>query len=266
MSQYVAHLAKGCQLLDIPTGWHDSPVAAVARGLRKAQDLSFKFPNFIFRPDLIRFLDHETIGAEFGLLGYFSFLFLLRVQSECLPIRRAGFKGDLLKRTPQTPQALIGLGDVNGDRRLVPKLNTRKNCRYGSILMRPCFCEGGVIVPGSLCPIHVAWPAICSRVLPGELISPSLQRANLNRVLKTVMNKLGYPDSERYTTYAFRRGCLMEMKRSNSTVAQIMKTAGWPSAQFKVYLDLTEDKEQAIKSLLRTLDTADESNDDGETG
>ena len=56
------------------------------------------------------------------------------------------------------------------------------------------------------------------------------------------------------------------MKRPNSTVCQIMKTSGWSSAQFKTYLDLTEDEERVIKSLLRTLDTNYESNDEGDTG
>ena len=265
-AQYVAHLSKACQLLDMPTGRHDSSVAAVSRGLRKAQNLSFMFPNYIFRPDLIRFLDYETLESEFGMVGFFSFLIPLRVQSEGLPMRRANLNDDILRRTPQKQQALIGLREVAGDQRLVLKLNTRKNTRYGSINMRPCFCEGGVLVPRSLCPVHVAWPIIRARVLLGGLLFPSLQRTNLNRVLKAIMGKIGFPESERYTTYAFRRGCLMEMKRSQATVAQIMKTADWPSAQFKVYLDLMEDEEQVIKSLLRTLDTNDESNDEHATG
>ena len=79
---YVAHLAKACQLLDIATDWQDDSVAAVARGLRKARGLSFKFDNYIFKTDLVRFIDHETLGSEFGLLGFLSFLYVLRVQSE----------------------------------------------------------------------------------------------------------------------------------------------------------------------------------------
>ena len=121
--------------------------------------------------------------------------------------------------------------------------------------MRPCFCEGGVLVPGSLCPIHIVWPTIRAHVLPGEFLFPNLQRSNLNRILKAVMARIGFKDAEKYTTYAFRRGCLMEIKRSQSTVAQIMKTAGWSSAQFKVYLDLAEDEEAVIGSLMGQLTT-----------
>ena len=258
-TQYVAHLAKACQLLDIATDWRDSSAVAVPRGLRKAHDLSFKFGNYIFRPDLVRFIEHERIESEFGLLGFLSFLFLLRVQSECLPIRRGGINDRILERTPRDSPALLGIREFHGETRLVLKLNTRKNCRYGIILMRPCFCDGGVLVPGSLCPIHAVRPAIRGRVLPGELISPSLQGSNINRILKAVFSKIGPPDAEKYTTYAFRRGCLVGLKRSQSTVSQITKTAGRPSARFKVYLDLSEDEEAAIGPLLRTVNSNEDS-------
>ena len=262
--QYLSHLIKGCQIIGAPTDWNDDAVSAMARGLRKAQNLSFAFENYIFRPCLVRFINHETLQSEFGLLGYLSFLFLLRVQSEGIPIRRASLYEPLLERAPQLHPALIGVRDVGGESRLILKLSTRKNTRYGAILMRPCFCQGSVLVPGSLCPVHVIWPIIRERVLPNDLIFPSLQRTNLNRMLKVVMAKIGFSQAERYTMYAFRRGCLMEMKRAQSTVSEIMRTAGWTSAQFKTYLDLQEDEEAVIRSLMRTLGTADESGDEGD--
>ena len=51
----------------------------------------------------------------------------------------------------------------------------------------------------------------------------------------------------------------MEMKRSQSTAPDIMRTAGRSSAQFETYLDMREDEESAILSLMRNLDTNDES-------
>ena len=262
--QYLGHLIKACQIIGVPTDWHDSAVSAMAKGLRKAQDLSFSFENYIFRPCLIRFINHETIQSDFGLLGYLSFLFLLRVQSEGIPIRRASLYDPLLERVPQKYPALIGVRDIGGESRLILKLSTRKNTRYGAILMRPCFCQGSILVPESLCPVHVIWPSIRERVLPNELVFPSLQRTNLNRMLKTVLAKIGFNQAERYTMYAFRRGCLMEMKRAQSTVSEIMRTAGWTSAQFKTYLDLHEDEEAVIQSLMRTIGTAEESGDEGD--
>ena len=119
-------------------------------------------------------------------MGYFSFLFLLRVQSECLPLRRASVLGDLMDRGPAAHPALIGLRDIGREQRISMKLARRENQRYGSILMRPCFCAGSVLVPRHLCPIHTIWPLICQRTEPAALLFPPLQRVNLNLVLKSV--------------------------------------------------------------------------------
>ena len=249
-------------LIGVPTDWNTSAVSAVAKGLRKAQNLSFQFENYIFRAGLIRFLQHEALQSEFGFLCYLSFLFLVQVRSEGLPIRRASLMEPLLEGVPQRFQALMGIRDVAGSSRLILKLSTRKNSRYGSILMRPCFCHGSVLVPGSLCPVHAVWPIIRERVLPNDPLFPSRQRTNLNRVLKTTLGNIGFEQAEKYTTYALRRGCLMEMKRAQSTVSEIMRTAGRTSAQFKTYLDLTEDEEEVTRPLMRNLNTDFESGDE----
>ena len=109
-------------ILGIPTDWYDSSVSAVSRGLRKAQDLSGKFDNYMLRPDLQAFIAHESLSSDFGLLGYLSFLFLLRVQSEGLPLRRVSINDNLLDRSRGSFPALIGLCDINGENRLVMKL------------------------------------------------------------------------------------------------------------------------------------------------
>ena len=125
--------------------------------------------------------------------------------------------------------------------------------------MRPCFCNGGILVPSSLCPVHVVWPLIRARIGIHELLFPTLQGSNLNRILKAALAKAGFPNANRYTMYCFRRGCLAEMKRSKSTVGEIMKTAGWRTSQFKVYLDLHADEEAVILSLMRDLEHSDDS-------
>ena len=223
----------------------------------------------MFRNDLERFLSSEPISSEFGLLCFFSFLFILRVQSECLPLRRARLIDPLLSKVKQNEKALIGLRTFNDETRLVLKLSTRKNTRYGSIMMRPCFCHSDSFVPASLCPIHRVWPLIRQRVEPGAMIFPSLQGNNLNRILKQALFNSQFPDSRLYTMYCFRRGALMELKRSKSTLGVIMKTAGWAAASFRSYLALQEDEERVIKSLLRNIDTgieSDESLSEGSAG
>ena len=115
--------------------------------------------------------------------------------------------------------SLIGICDVNGEQRLVLKLARRKNQRYGSSITRPCFCNGSILVPSGFCPIHNIWPIIRERTELHGLLFPSLQRANINRILKASLRNAGFPDYHRYSMYCFRRGCLMEMKNSNSAVS-----------------------------------------------
>ena len=258
--QYFPHLAKACQILGIPTDWSDAAVGALAKGLRNAQDLSFQFDSYISRPCLLRMLQREPPNSEFGALCLLSFNFLLRVQSECLPIRRATTSEPLPERTPNAFPDLIGVRDTRHDSRLILKLSARKNSRYGAILMRPCFCWGGILAPDSLFPVRAIWPAIRARVLPEELLAPSIHRANLNSALKATLGRIVFGQAGRYTTYAFRLGCLVGVNRAKSTMSEIMRSAGWPSAQFETCMALQE--EDAILSLLRTLNKDNESEDE----
>ena len=73
--QYVAHIGKEWHMRDIPLTWGDPAVSSIGRGLRTAQNLSCKFDKYMRQADSIRFLEHETLLSEFGILGYLSFLF-----------------------------------------------------------------------------------------------------------------------------------------------------------------------------------------------
>ena len=55
-SQYIAHGVKAAMLLRHPTVWRAPDVRSVARGLRNAQGLSFKFQNYLMADGLLRLL------------------------------------------------------------------------------------------------------------------------------------------------------------------------------------------------------------------
>ena len=99
--------------------------------MRNAQDMSFKFDNYMFLDNMRRFIDSSTLQSEFGLIGKFAFLFILWVQSECLPIRRARITDSLSTKTRHVEMALIGPSAFNAETILVLKLTTRKGARYG---------------------------------------------------------------------------------------------------------------------------------------
>ena len=86
-AQYIAHVMKAAILIRRPTDWLAPSVRSVPRGLRNAQNLSFKFQNYLMADDLLRLLHVSNLSTEFGQAAFFSFLFLLRVPSETLWMR-----------------------------------------------------------------------------------------------------------------------------------------------------------------------------------
>ena len=263
---YVAHVAKACQLLNIPPTWHNAAVRGVIHGLENAQDVSFKFENYIFKRLFRKILAHETLISEFGRLCYLAYVFILRLPSEALPAIRASPSADLLKRSPLPDeiQALIGSRFFPGNsERIALKLKTRKATRGGAILMRPCFCDGDDLGGKGICPVHDFWPAVCSASLWGEPLFPTLRSRNINRILKGMFRSMGVEEANAYSTHAFRRWESMELKNSGSNLAQVLKTVGWNSASFRAYLSFVEDEEVNIRSILANFDGFESS--DGES-
>ena len=65
-SQYIAHVMKAEILLRRPTDWLIPDVRSVARGLRNAHDISFKFRNYLMADDLFLTTQSENLSTEFG--------------------------------------------------------------------------------------------------------------------------------------------------------------------------------------------------------
>ena len=129
------------------------------------------------------------------------------------------------------------------------------------ILTRPCLCRGAILNSRGLCPVHRFWPIVKRSTKPGDFIFPSLIRSNINRILKAVFGKIGFADSDSFSSKCFRRGCSNAMKDSNSTLGQIMRAAGWNAAGFRSYLLLQKDEEAFVSSLIRALDSPDSDSD-----
>ena len=265
-ANYLAHLSKACQLLQIPPTWLTCAVRGVAKGLENAQDLSLKFENYMFKPLFRSLMNHESLNTEWGRLFYLAYVFILRLPSEALPARRAAAGDSLLSRHPLPHQAVLSLRSMpDGQQCLVLKLRTRKHVRSGAVLFRPCFCNGVVLASAGLCPIHDFWRvAIATNDLDSPLF-PSLINRNINRVLKGTLRTMGVEDSECYSTHCFRRGASMELKRSGSTLAQVLKTVGWNSAAYRTYLSFVEDEATNIRLILMDSEgiSSEEEEDNG---
>ena len=99
---YLSHLMKASILLRQPTDWLTAEVRSVSSGLRNAHVVSFRFPNFMFPPDLLRLVRTVKLSSDFGQSAFLSFLLLLRVPSETLQLRKAD-NSDLITEFPLTP-------------------------------------------------------------------------------------------------------------------------------------------------------------------
>ena len=167
---------------------------------------------------------------------YIVYLFLLRVPSEGSPCVRADTADVLTTKSPQGHQAILGCRLVAEEPRLVLKLKRRKLNKAGAIMMRPCFCDSlNAMAPSGLCPVSDFWPLIQRCNLPGERLCHSLIAKNLNRAVNGILSSVGVPDAYSYSTNAFLRGEAMDIMSSGSTIAQIMRSAGWSSQAFRAY-------------------------------
>ena len=93
---YVQHLKNACIFLRLPLNWLTLAVKTIAKGLKKSQDKSFKFSNFIRSDLLLQIIEKLSMDSEFAQACMLSFLFAFRVPSETLSLVRA-FKGDQLQ-------------------------------------------------------------------------------------------------------------------------------------------------------------------------
>ena len=249
---YLSHLAKACQLMGIDCSWKSNDtVIAVAKGLRNKPSGKIKFHNSLEPATLNRLVKTETWSSELAQISYIAFLFMLRLPSEALPLKRALPSDRLLCNDISSSPAVIGLREFHGEQRLVIKLAKRKNTRDAFSATRPCFCGDNFLLPRHNCPIHRFWKAVIATVAPGAPLFPNLQGKNFSRILRAVLGKLEIPDAEKYSSHCFRRGAAAAILNSGSTLSEIMRTGGWASSSFKVYLDLHRSEELAMKDVLK---------------
>ena len=88
----------------------------------------------------------------------------------------------------------------------------RKNLTSGCILLLPCFCQLAAVRAASLCPVHAFWPLIRQRVAIGLSLFKAVSRTHSNRALKAIMDRVGVPEDERYSSHAFRMCTTQELK------------------------------------------------------
>ena len=260
---YLSHLRKACLLTGSDFQWDTSAVHAVARGLRSAQRIPFKFPNFIYAQDLFTIINSSGWRSEFAQLCFTAYLFSLRIPSEALTMKRAFLDDPIGEFVPQADKVLIGVREWKGVECLIVKMSWRKNLGGGCILKRPCLCNDDNPKARRICPPHRFWPLILERTSSGEHTFPSFSKNNVNRLLKTNLMKSGFVDGAKYTSKAFRRGSTQELLQTGNSLEVIKGAGGWAGSGFRSYVDLEMDTSFKITRLLVVLSDDDLSEDEG---
>ena len=250
---YLAHLVKGCQLNDCDsTSWLTERVRGVAKGLAKSKDNSFATRPAISKDQLCQLVRAFSLRDEFSLLAALGWIFLLRIRSEAIPMRRRLPTEDMSEYGQARSHSVLGLVG----RCLVLKLHRRKHMSSGAILRRSCCCEGfnpdgdELHIPQLLCPVCSIWPVVRDRVVVGDLIFPSLQSVNLIRHLRSRGTQLRWPAAEKLGTHSLRRGAARALVAAGGTFAQLLRAGQWHGNAVRLYLDLGEDERRAMTDIL----------------
>ena len=214
-SNYLGHLRTACLALDVPMPPADHPAVARAKTSIVKRMLFSPKPRMFLQRTMVRniFLSVER-GLEtldMAMLWLTSYLFLLRVPSEALPMVRGN------SVWAQCNQSTLYL-DEEG--KLCLRLQTRKNRPGGSLLRRSCACAA---CP-KICPVHVVWLQFFAKLplgaAPWKDVTPDKARSRL----RATLTKLGVsntvccctccgpavgwqvPNSHLFGTHDLRRG------------------------------------------------------------
>ena len=187
------------------------------------------------------------------MLFLITYIFLLRLPSEALPIVRGvngvADQGQLIKK-----KAVLYLHDEQ----LCLKLSSRKNRPQGSLLKRGCWCKSANFL---VCPVHVVWPYV-SHFAVGQSVFEGIYPGLAINTLRKYMGLLEKPNAKKYISHDIRRGHADDLRRSGATLYEILTAGEWSSPAFLSYLDI--DSLEADAVLEAHID--DSSSDDQDSG
>ena len=164
-SNYVGYVNGACLALDVPCPSTCDP--AIRRSkmtiVKKMVESSSRPRHFIQRAmvkQLVATASESHVAQLYAMLWRASYVFLLRVPSEALMMRRGG---ENVTTGPNEWQKSVLFFDESTSE-LCLKLHRRKNKERGSVLKRVCSCSSGT---PELCPVHVLWEKFFKSMEPG---------------------------------------------------------------------------------------------------
>ena len=161
----------------------------------------------------------EEDDARFAALFLVTYIFLLRLPSEALPITCG----------KDTSSHCLFLEDES----LVLTLSRRKNRPQGSRLTRGCWCSESAIT----CPVH-AIGRVIEEVEPGTALFEGITSTAALTKLRETLQIAGVAKAGLYRCHDIRRGHAVDLQMSGAPLHTILAAGDWRSPAFLDYLDL----------------------------
>ena len=176
---YVGFVRKAAVALDLPVPPANCEAISHAKAAVLKRQLFTSRPKMFIQSSMVRNLVARATDINSAMLWLASYVFLLRVPSEALPMAR----GEYLDTSLASQQSVLYL---DSDSLLCLKLKSRKNKLGGSLLQRRCSC----IACPAMCPVHVLWESFFKRLpvgtQPWASISAGQARYELRLALKAL--------------------------------------------------------------------------------
>lgn len=251
---YLCNVRTACQVACIPTDeMSNALISKAIRAIDKRRGYIARKPMFIGFDVLQQMVSaigpRPTARVEAIAMAFLTtYVFLLRMPSECLPIMVAdGCTG---------AQAIMTVHDDC----LVLQLRRRKNKDGGSVLKRGCWCNKCRLT----CPVHVLGKYFRSCPKASHPFAGFCARSAL-AILRGWLKHFNVAEASMYRTHDLRRGHARDMARSGSRLHEILAAGEWKSAAFMSYQDKVElECEATMQCHLRAhLDESSDEDDEG---
>eukprot|EP01063_Lacrimia_lanifica_P015043 TRINITY_DN216_c1_g1_i5.p1 TRINITY_DN216_c1_g1~~TRINITY_DN216_c1_g1_i5.p1 ORF type:complete len:400 (+),score=65.04 TRINITY_DN216_c1_g1_i5:180-1379(+) len=177
--------------------------------------------------------------VTFRRIAVLAYVFLLRVQNECLPLLR-GRRADVpativddLRAEGRHSAVFIFAGKLH------VALRRRKRHPHGELLVRGCTCRSRAVTTGwrALCPVHVVWPVFAS--LPDGAPLFAARYAEVLAAVKEMAARhgVGRDEAARIGTHGFRRGAAQDVQEDHPELYHLLAAGSWSSRAFRDYMD-----------------------------
>ena len=237
-ANYVNYVRVGCDLLGVSSEATRAPAVRRARiSIDKRRHFILRERMFMQEDLLVKLMDAAICDGQrtFALALLTTYIFLLRMPSECLPI--------VVDRTGTVTGSAVFAR--TGDS-ITLRLERRKNKPGGSRITRTCWCRSCA----RTCPIHVLGNFI-DQLEDGEHLFKDLTQAKALKLLRHLLGQLEVENAQLYRLHDIRRGHAKDLQLRGAGLAEILRAGEWRSPAFLSYLDLhTLERDVVVEALL----------------